>query len=169
MSHLMQTILKTGLILAVAVSTVSIHAASAQETAKKGRAKKKASGAANPVFAIPSEITLSAEQQEKLDAIKKEQGPKIAELTTKVDSILTGEQKSARKEANAKAKSEGKKGKEARAMVEEALKLTDEQKKQRAEFQPELAKLQKSIKEQIYAILTDEQKTHYKLPKAKKA
>ena len=60
-------------------------------------------------------------------------------------------------------------GKDLQATVEEALKLTDDQKKQRAEVQPELTKLTLSIKEQIHGLLTDEQKTHYKLPKAKKS
>jgi len=90
-------------------------------------------------------------------------------LTKKIDSLLTDEQKAARKEAAAKAKAEGKKGKEAAAAIDEALKLTDDQKKLRAEVQPELAKLQKSIKEQIHGLLTEEQKAHYKVPKGKKA
>lgn len=141
---------------------------SAEDSPKEAKAKKKAAGQNNPAFAIPKEITLTPEQQTKLDEIKKEQGPKVAELTTKLDSVLTDEQKAARKEASAKAKADGKKGKEAQAAVDEALKLTDEQKKQRAEIQPELAKLQVSVKEQIHGLLTDEQKTHYKLPKAKK-
>ena len=153
-----------GLMVAVTLS------ATPAEAAKEGKGKKKgADGANSPVFAIPKEITLTAEQQAKLDEIKKEQGPKISELTKKIDSLLTDEQKAARKEAAAKAKAEGKKGKEAAAAIDEALKLTDDQKKLRAEVQPELAKLQKSIKEQIHGLLTEEQKAHYKVPKGKKA
>jgi hypothetical protein len=144
--------------------TASANVAHAAKEAKG----KKANGQANAVFAIPKEITLTAEQQAKVDEIKKEQGPKVAELTTKLDAVLTDEQKAARKEANAKAKADGKKGKEAKAAVDEAMKLTDDQKKQQSEMQPELAKLQLSIKEQINGLLTDEQKTHYKVPKAKK-
>ncbi len=155
MQGLVRTLLTAGLMITIALSSGVAHA-------QKG----KKAGTNNPAFAIPKEITLTAEQQTKLDEIKKEQGPKLAELTKKLDSILTDEQKAARKEAMAKA--DGKKGKEAAAAVDEALKLTDEQKKQRAEIQPELAKLQLSVKEQIHGLLTDEQKTHYKLPKAKK-
>ncbi|MDB5342834.1 MAG: hypothetical protein JWP89_1211 [Schlesneria sp.] len=151
-----------GLIVAIATS------ANAADAAKEAKGKK-ANGQANAVFAIPKEITLTAEQQAKVDEIKKEQGPKVAELITKLDAVLTADQKAARKEANTKAKADGKKGKEAKAAVDEAMKLTDEQKKQQAELQPELAKLQQSIKEQINGLLTDEQKTHYKVPKAKKA
>lgn len=163
MRSLMRAILSVGLVV---VMTLPVTAADA---AKEAKGKKKTAGATNPVFAIPKEITLTEEQQAKLDEIKKDQGPKVAELNTKLDSVLTDEQKAARKEANAKVKAEGKKGKEAKAAMDEALKLTDEQKKHRAELQPELAKLQVSIKEQINALLTDEQKTHYKVPKAKKA
>jgi len=159
MQGLVRTLLTAGLMITIALSSGVAHA-------QKG---KKADGSNNPAFAIPKEITLTAEQQTKLDEIKKEQGPKLAELTKKLDSVLTDEQKAARKEASAKAKADGKKGKEAAAAIEEALKLTDDQKKQRAEIQPELAKLQLSVKEQIHGLLTDEQKTHYKLPKAKKA
>lgn len=159
MQGLVRTLLTAGLMVTIALSSGVAHA-------QKG---KKAGGGNNPAFAIPKEITLTAEQQAKLDEIKKEQGPKLAELTKKLDSVLTDEQKTARKEAMAKAKADGKKGKEATAAVDEAMKLTEEQKKQRAEIQPEIAKLQLSVKEQIHGLLTDEQKTHYKLPKAKKA
>jgi hypothetical protein len=162
MRGLIQKLFSAGLIIAVALSAGNVDAA------KEAKGKKK-DGAGNPVFAIPKEITLTNEQQTKLDEIKKEQGPKIAELTAKLDSNLTAEQKTARKDAMAKAKADGKKGKAAKAAVEEALKLTDEQKKQQAELQPQLTQLQQSIKEQIHGLLTDEQKTHYKLPKAKKA
>jgi Skp family chaperone for outer membrane proteins len=130
---------------------------------------KKAAKAAEAVFEIPKEITLTDEQKAKLEEIKKEQSPKVSELQKKLDTVLTAEQKAARKEATSKAKADGKKGKDLQAAVDEAMKLTDEQKKQRSELQPELAKLQQSIKEQIHGLLTDEQKTHYKLPKAKKA
>lgn len=159
MSGLLRTVLTASLVAALALTTGTAHA----------QKEKKKPGAANPAFAIPKEITLTAEQQTKLDAIKKEEGPKLAELAAKLDGILTDEQKATRKEAAAKAKADGKKGKEANAAVEEALKLTDDQKKARAEIQPAMAKLQRSIKEQIHALLTDEQKEHYKLPKAKKA
>ena len=165
MRGLVRTLLCAGLVVAVALSAGMAEAAKDKEKGKKKGAK----GAANAVFAIPKEITLTAEQQTKLDEIKNEQGPKIADMTQKLDSVLTDEQKAARKEAAAKAKADGKKGKEAATAVDEALKLTDDQKKQRSELQPELAKLQSSIKEQIHGLLTDEQKTHYKLPKPKKA
>jgi len=162
MREFVNRLLTAGLMIAVALSAGTVEAAKAVKGKKKD-------GASSAVFAIPKEITLSAEQQTKLDEIKMEQVPKIADLNEKLDSILTSEQKTARKEAAAKNKADGKKGKEARAAIEEAINLTDDQKKQRSETQPELAKLQLSIKQQIYGLLTDEQKPNYKLPKAKKA
>ena len=141
---------------------------SAQEAKGKGK-KKDAAAGGQQVFQLPKEITLTEEQQAKLEALKKEHSPKLAELAKKLDEGVTDEQKKARREAMGKAKADGKKGKEAQAEVDAALNLTDEQKKKRAEVQPEMAKLQLSIKEQIHAMLTDDQKAHYKLPKAKKA
>lgn len=140
---------------------------SAQEAKGKGK-KKDAAAGGQQVFQLPKEITLTDDQQTKLEALKKEHSPKLAELAKKLDDGITDDQKKARREAIAKAKADGKKGKEAQAEIEAALNLTDEQKKKRAETQPEMAKLQLSIKEQIHALLTDDQKTHYKLPKTRK-
>lgn len=157
MQGLLRTAICTGMVFGMMLT------ANGQDAGKK---PKKAPE--NQVFAIPKEITLTDEQKTKLEEIKKEQGPKFAELTKKFDSVLTDEQKAARKEATAKAKADGKTGKDAKAAVDEAMKLTDDQKKQQAEVEPELNKLRLAIKEQIHGLLTDEQKTHYKLPKAKK-
>lgn len=163
MRGLLKTMLSAGLMVAVAVTAMTA------EGAQKEKGKKRTGGQNHPVFAIPKEITLNADQQAKLDAIKKEHGPKIAELNQKLEAGITDEQKAARKAAAAQAKADGKKGKAAQEAVNAALNLTDEQKKKRAEIQPEMAKLQSSIKEQIHGILTDDQKAHYKLPMAKKA
>ncbi|HEY4263035.1 MAG TPA: hypothetical protein VGM98_22935, partial [Schlesneria sp.] len=61
-----------GLIMAISAS------ANAADAVKEAKGKK-ANSQANPVFAIPKEITLTADQQSKVDEIKKEQGPKVAE------------------------------------------------------------------------------------------
>ena len=160
----MRAAVSVGMIVAVGIS------ANAAEAAKDGKEKTKGPDATrNPVFTIPTEITLTPEQQTKLDEIKAEQAPRIVALNKKLDAVLTDDQKAARKDATAKAKADGKKGKEAAAAIDEALKLTDDQMKVKKEVQLEMATLQRSIKEEINAFLTDEQRTHYKLPKAKKA
>jgi len=163
MRSLMRVMFVWGLMLSVVAM-----AGAAEEVKAKGKKKEAALGG-QQVFQLPTEITLTEEQQAKLEALKKEHSPKLAELAKKLDEGITDDQKKARREAVAKTKADGKKGKEAQAEVEAALSLTDEQKKKRAEIQPEMAKLQQSIKEQIHAMLTDDQRTHYKLPKAKKA
>jgi hypothetical protein len=166
----MRTFAKALVSLAVIAGlNLSIVTAQDVEKAPETKSKKKpADGTQNPVFAIPKEITLSEEQQAKLNEIKKEHAPKVLELTTKLDSLLTSEQKTARKTASAKAKEDGMKGKDAAAYVDEAMKLTDEQKTQRGELQVEMTNLRNAIKGQIHDFLTDEQREHFKLPKSKK-
>jgi len=163
MRGLVRVLFVFGLMLSVVSSN-----GTAQETKKNGKKSQNAS-AGLQIFTLPKEITLTDDQKAKLEDLKKEHGPKLSELSKKMDESLTDEQKKARKEAADKARADDKKGKEFQAAVEEALKLTDEQKQKRSEVQPELAKLQASIREQIHAMLTDDQKTHYKLPKTKKA
>lgn len=163
MRNLVRAVFAWSLLLSIVASV-----GAADEAKGKGK-KKDAAVGGQQVFQLPKEITLTDDQQAKLDSLKKEHSPKLAELTKKLDEGITDEQKKARHDAMGKAKADGKKGKDAQAEIEAALNLTDEQKKKRAEVQPDLAKLQASIKEQIHAMLTDDQKTHYKLPKAKKA
>ena len=163
MRSLMRVLFVWGLMLSVVAM-----AGAADEAKGKGKKKVAALGG-QQVFQLPTEITLTEDQTVKLEAIKKEHSAKLAELAKKLEEGITDDQKKARREATAKAKEEGKKGKELQAAVDAALNLTDEQKQKRAEIQPEMTKLQASIKEQIHAMLTDDQKEHYKLPKAKKA
>jgi hypothetical protein len=143
-------ILSIALMFAVATS-----AAMAQE-AKKG--KKNQAGAGSQVFQLPKEVTLTEEQQAKLDALKKEFGPKIAELQKKVDEVLTAEQRQARTEANAKNREEKLTGRQAQERILAALKLTDEQKPKWDGAQKELQDLQGKVREKIAEFLTDEQK-----------
>jgi DNA-binding MarR family transcriptional regulator len=135
-----------------------------QEKAKK---KDRPNAAVEAAFALPKEIELTAEQNEKVAALKKEYTPKLTELSAKVNAVLTDEQKKARQEASKKAKDDGKKGKEAKAAVDEALKLTPEQKKQMDELQPKLQAMQNEVREKVTSLLTDDQKS--KLPKRKAA
>ena len=111
---------------------------------------------------VPKSIELSAAQKTKLDALNKEFGPKLAECKAKAGSIVTKDQKKARVEALKKAKADGKKGKELRAAADAALALTADQKAQQAETKKALLALNKEIKTQFAAILTDEQKAKRK-------
>lgn len=168
MRHFSTVIFCLGAFFAVTISTTAADTVESAATEVKTK-KKVADGTKDRAFSIPKEITLTSEQQEKLDSLKKEQAPKVLELTQKSRSILTDEQKAARKDAAAKAKAAGKTGKEATAYVEEAIKVTEDQKKQRSELQAELRTVRLGIMGQVYDFLTTEQREHYKLPKPKKS
>ena len=117
---------------------------------------------------VPKTVELTADQKTKLDALNKEFGPKLAELRKKQASIITADQKKARAEANKKAKADGKKGKELRDVVNAAFAITADQKAQQAETKKAMGALQKEIRTQFAALLTDEQKAKLKAGKKKK-
>lgn len=127
------------------------------QAADEPKGKKKAEPGAQ-AFNLPKEITLSAEQQEKLAALKKELGPKVAAAQKKIDEILTADQKAARKAAQEKVKADNLKGKAAQEAVEAALKLTDEQKTKFTAAQAEMREVQALVKSKMAEFLTDEQK-----------
>ena len=151
---------KTITILTACVLTVSFVAPAVAVDKKK----KKAPTAVK----VPSSIELTADQKTKLDALNKEFGPKLAECKAKANSIVTKDQKKARVEAVKKAKADGKKGKELRAAADAALAITADQKAQQAECKKATGALQKEIKAQFAALLTDEQKAKLKGGKKKK-
>ena len=164
MNGLFRTVTTLGL-AACLMGTAFVGDAAAQK--EKGK-KKAGMATGQQIFTLPKEITLTDDQKSKLEEIKKEHGPKLAELTKKMDDTLTADQKKARKEAGDKARADGKKGKDLQSAVDAAVNLTDDQKQAQEEVKPELTKLQGAIREKIHGLLTDDQKTHYKLPKAKK-
>ena len=117
---------------------------------------------------VPKSIELTADQKTKLDALNKEFGPKLAECRKKAASIITADQKKARAEATKKAKADGKKGKELRAAANAAVAITADQKAQQAECKKAMGALNKEIRTQFAALLTDEQKAKIKGGKKKK-
>ena len=117
---------------------------------------------------VPKTVELTADQKTKLDALNKEFGPKLAELRKKQASISTADQKKARAEATKKAKADGKKGKELKAVANAAFAITADQKAQQTETKKAMGALQKEIRTQFAALLTDEQKAKLKAGKKKK-
>src|SRR5438309_1703410 len=84
----------------------------------------------DPVAAIKKKLSaadLPTDAREKADKVLADDGPKLKEAHAKVDAILTSEQKQAQKQAHKDARSGGKKGKDAKADIAAAMKLTDEQ------------------------------------------
>ena len=146
--------------LALVACCVAAHA----QDAKKE--KQIAAAASSPVFQLPKEVELTAEQQAKLEAVKKEYAPKVAELQGKLNEILSPEQRKARKEAADKAKEDKLTGKERTQAVTQALKLTPEQQDKWDKTQKELNDLTASIRGKIGDFLTEEQRM--KVPGLKK-
>lgn len=134
----------------------------ADEAAKPKKGQEQQPG--SQIFAVPETIELSAEQKEKLEGLKKEYGEKAIALAKQQNDLLTAEQKAARKDANAKAKAEGKKGKELRETVNAALNLTPEQKEKQAKLQKEINALKLEV---LGKVLTADQLA--KLQPGKKA
>jgi Skp family chaperone for outer membrane proteins len=139
----------------------------AQDKGKgKGKARnRRADAAVTRAFQLPPSITLSAEQQEKLAALKKELVPKLTEANKKLAENLTDEQKKARREAAQAARQAGKKGKELQQAVEEAMKLTPEQQAAMTKARKELASVTQEVRTAVRNLLTDEQRAQLPQPK----
>lgn len=166
MRGLIRATLNWTVVVALLLAATQVKAAEAPKTESTKR--RIADGTSDRSFAIPKEITLTTEQQAALEAIKKEHAAKVLELSKKLANVLTEQQKSARRDATAKAKADGKMGKDRTILIDDAVKLTDEQKQLLAEIKPELAKLRRSIREQIHALMTDDQKSYHKMRSVKK-
>ncbi len=109
-------------------------------------------------FTFPKQITLSEDQQKKLDELKTEYQSKVDELAKKMDAITaTPERKKARADAEKKAKEDGKNKKEIQTAVYEANKYTDDEKKDLKEIGTERSKLMSEIEKKKKALLTEEQ------------
>jgi Skp family chaperone for outer membrane proteins len=159
-----------GIVLSLAAGLVAMTTLSADaQDGKKGK-KNADAGAATQAFQLPKEITLSTEQQAKMDALKKEYGPKLTELQKKADDLLTPEQKQARKDAFAKVRADKLEGKARREALESALNLTPEQKTKYDAAQKDLQAKTTEVKGKIADFLTAEQKEKAPnlVPKGKK-
>ncbi len=154
--------------LAAGMMVASVSLASAADDAVKGKGKKGQAGGQNAqVFKLPDTIQLTADQEEKLSALKKEYGPKVAELQKKADGILTAEQKTARKDAMAKVKADNLKGKARQEAIDSALNLTADQQEKLKAVQAEQKELNGKIKDKIAGFLTEEQKAKLPAPQKK--
>lgn len=152
-------------VLGLAVAVLLAGSAFAADAVKEKKPKQ-IPGA--QFFALPTEITLSAEQQGKVDALKKEYADKLKTLVTARDEILTKDQRKARGDAQKAAKDAGKKGKDAAAAVDEATMWTDGQKEKFTKAEAEVQTLGAEIKGKVQALLTEEQKAKLPQPKKKK-
>lgn len=153
--------------LFVIALTVTVPLAAQEKNKAKGRKGDSVAAA----FELPkgSGIELSDEQKKKVEELKKEYGPKLKEAQEKVDGLLSADQRKAQEDARRNLKKEGKDRKDARAAIEESLKLTDEQKKTYVDANKSVAELQKTIRTKMLDLLTAEQKSKIKGERKKEA
>lgn len=162
----MQSFVKFAIVLALLATLATTSFA--QDADKKK--KKKEAGPPQAIAQLTKKLEgvgLTDDQNAKLKAITAEFTPKFAELNKKMAASLTDEQKKAKAEAVAKAKADGKKGKEAADAVAAAVTLTDEQKKTEQEVKDGLKKLGSELNQAVMALLTPEQKAKLPGKKAK--
>jgi Spy/CpxP family protein refolding chaperone len=158
----------------------------AEDTKKPEKKPAKANDPYAGIFSFPKQITLDDKQKEKIDALKKEYSPKLAEIDKKRNEVVAPDRYKAANEAKKKATPEATearkkaadegKGKKEQAKIasdilnkayNDALKLTPDEKKQLAAINKERGQLVKEINTKKMAVLTDEQKEALK-PKKKK-
>ena len=147
-----RVVLMLAVVLAIALPAL------AQE--KKERRKRGGPGG-DPFALLTRDLNLTDEQKAKVDDLRKELGPKFAELQKKREAIYTPEQKKARDEAMKAARDAGKSPREVFMAGREAVKLTDEQSAKMKEVQKEMGELEKTRMEKFTAILTPEQKEQF--------
>jgi hypothetical protein len=112
-------------------------------------------------YRVPKEITLSAEQQKKLQALAEEFQPRQDALKASEEKVYTPEQRAAMEQAREAARQAGKKGKEAGDAVKAAVQLSPKQEEQLAEIGKQRKALDEQIRARIVALLTPEQKELY--------
>lgn len=143
----------------VVCCTLLMLAVTSPVLAQKEKKKDRELPVVTNTFKVPEGVTLTTDQQAKFDALKAEYTPKVKEAAAKVETVLTAEQRKARRTAGAAARSEGKKGKEVKAAIDAAANLSDEQTKQLAEAEAQLKLLQTEVRDKQLEILTPEQKS----------
>lgn len=166
--------------LAWAVVGIVLFAAMAV-AAEDGKPKEKRKGPKlNPIVetllrierikAAVEGLDLSQEQQEKLAAIRDGFEAKRQAIQDKIGNFLTDEQRRIGQEKLESLKQAGPLGREAYQKLEEALKLTDEQKQKIEPLGKELRGLVDSTMKQVMDVLTPEQreKVQQKLGMVKK-
>jgi Spy/CpxP family protein refolding chaperone len=136
------------------------------------RGKKKDKGPSIPYYQqidrTLKPVTLTDDQKTKLDGLKKDYEQKFKDAYAKQD-VLTPEQKQAAKDATAKAKADGKKGKDLKAAVADAVKETDDQKAKTKDATTALHALEKEFRGKVFDLLTAEQKQQIDAAKPKKS
>lgn len=111
------------------------------------------------------ELDLDEEQQGKYQKIYEQHLPVLQKQYEQQEQIFTPAQKTKRKEAMTKAKTQGLKGKEYEQFVQKSYQFTPEQQKQYIDCETDIIKTQGKFRDEVYQILTPSQQE--KFPKFK--
>jgi acetyl esterase len=111
------------------------------------------------MFRLPG-VEFNQQQQSKIEKLRAEYVPKLTQLREQLNGVYTREQRQARRDAMRAARDAGKSLREARAEIDKAVNLTDEQKEKIAALQKQQAQLTAAVREKIVALLTKEQRQH---------
>ena len=106
----------------------------------------------------PADIELSSDQQQQVEKIRSEFNSKFAQLRQSRFGVFTEQQNQARREALAKARAENKDRSEAQQLVDAAIKLTDDQRKDLAELQEKMSQTQREMQRSLLGVLTEKQR-----------
>jgi alanyl-tRNA synthetase len=148
-------VMKT-LMMAALLAVVAIPAFAAdEEPAQRGQGRL-------PALRFLNGIELTKEQKQQLREIRTELAPQLQEVTTKMQELVPAEKRQAAAQAVAKAKADGKMGKELKEIREAALGLNEAQLAQMAELTAKQKELSEKLKEKVMGILTDAQKEQIK-------
>jgi len=138
-------------LLLILVAVISTPVLAQEKGKKKGRKGQRRNAMMAPLLAKLKAAEPTDEQEKKIRAIVEAHRGKLQEATAKMK--LTPEQRKAGAEAREKTKKDGVKGKEAQKLVDEAMKLSDDQKQARAALQ----EIRTALTKEIVAVLTPEQ------------
>jgi len=160
--------MRTILTLAVALLIASPVFAGPKIKGEKTAEKKAPTPATQMVDQMTKNLTLTDDQMAKLDVIKKDFDPKLADAGKAVKELLTPEQRKAGQEAAKAAMAAGKTKQEIHQAFEDAIQATPEQKTKMADVQNQYAGVTKDIRERVLEVLTPEQKEQLKPKKKEK-
>ena len=153
-----QTLLAVALMLGLTVTAFGQNQEGRMKKAQE-RALKNMSTQLMKGFAAAK---LTDEQKEKATAVLKEHLPKLMEARKAQDSILTDEQKEARKAAVAKAKEEGLKGAKMTQAGLKAMELSEEQVAKFDAAKKHFAEIMGKVKSKVTSMLNEEQQAAMK-------
>lgn len=161
--------LKIRLMSCIALTLCFATVAVAQDDAKKGNDKKKARAASSAnsyIMKAFKSVEMTDEQKKKAEAVLAKYDGDMKDARKAVTSVLSKEENKAKNEARKEAAKAGLKGKEMTEAVEKAMGLSEEKMAKYREALKKPAAVTQKVKDEIMALLTDDQKA--KMPKPKK-